>query len=146
MSETKIYSAINKPNENEKNKIVDFLFENLDEFGDPKEDIRRAIDYSIKEFSSFGGFTLVQQEGDVIVGAVVLNRTGMDGYIPENILVYIATHKAFRGRGIGKSLMRETIHYSRGDIALHVAADNTAKHMYTKLGFTNPYLEMRLKR
>ena len=70
----------------------------------------------------------------------------MSGYIPENILVYIATDKNSRGKGLGKILMAKTIDITQGDIALHVEADNPAKHLYEKMGFTNPYLEMRLKK
>jgi len=81
-----------------------------------------------------------------IKGVVVINHTGMGGYIPENILVYIAIHKNHRGEGLGKKIMSKAIEYAKGDIALHVEADNPAKHLYTKLGFTNPYLEMRLKK
>ncbi|MEZ5050412.1 MAG: GNAT family N-acetyltransferase [Saprospiraceae bacterium] len=79
-----------------------------------------------------------------IVGATVVNKTGMDGYIPENILVYIAIHKDFRGKGIGKKLMSKAIEMSNGDIALHVEPNNPAKILYEKLGFKNKYLEMRL--
>ncbi|MFT5981308.1 MAG: ribosomal-protein-alanine N-acetyltransferase [Flavobacteriales bacterium] len=75
-----------------------------------------------------------------------MNQTGMGGYIPENILVYIATHKDHRGTGLGKKLMSKAIEISEGDIALHVEANNPAQHLYSKLGFTNPYLEMRLKK
>ena len=81
-----------------------------------------------------------------IVGAVVVNKTGMEEYIPENILVYIATHNGFRGKGIGKALMKAVIQNCSGDIALHVEASNPARFLYSKLGFENPYLEMRLKR
>jgi ribosomal protein S18 acetylase RimI-like enzyme len=70
----------------------------------------------------------------------------MSGYIPENILVYIATHRDKRGQGLGKKLMSKAIEISQGDIALHVEADNPARFLYEKLGFTNPYLEMRLKK
>jgi GNAT superfamily N-acetyltransferase len=31
----------------------------------------------------------------------------MKDYIPENILVYIATHKELRGKGIGKAMMKK---------------------------------------
>jgi len=146
MIDIKIFDEVNKPTDLEKSEIVNFLFENLQEFGDPKIDIQKAIDYSVKEFISFGGFTMLIMENDIIVGATIINRTGMGGYIPENILVYIATHKDYRGKGFGKVLMQKAIDYSKGDIALHVEANNPAIHLYEKLGFTNPYLEMRLKK
>jgi len=67
----------------------------------------------------------------------------MKGYIPENILVYIAVHKELRGKGIGKELMNKAIQTAHGDIALHVEDDNPAKYLYESVGFKNPYLEMR---
>lgn len=146
MLRTKIFDAINKPTELEKKEIVNFLFVNLQEYGDPKKDIRKAIDYSTKEIISFGGFTMVLLKDKEIMGTVVINQTGMGGYIPENILVYIATNKDHRGEGLGKMLMEKAIEYAKGDIALHVEADNPAKKLYEKFGFTNPYLEMRLKK
>ena len=146
MVKTKIFNEQNKPSESEKSEVVDFLFDNLQEYGDPKHQIERAIDYSIKEFTSFGGFTMVLIEEEEIRAAVVVNKTGMDGYIPENILVYIATDKNHRGKGIGKKLLQSTIENAEGDIALHVDSDNPAKKLYEKFGFTNPYLEMRLKK
>ncbi len=146
MVRTKLFDAVNKPNNKEKEEIIDFLFDHLQEFGDPKKDIQKAIDYSLKEFTSFGGFVMLILDNNVLIGATVINQTGMGGYIPENILVYIATHKDYRGKGFGKMLMQKAIDYAKGDIALHVEANNPAKILYEKLGFTNPYLEMRLKK
>ncbi|MBI2280412.1 MAG: GNAT family N-acetyltransferase [Bacteroidetes bacterium] len=146
MIETKIFDAVNKPSEFEKKELIKFLFEHLGQYGDSKLDIQKAIDYSIKETSSFGGFTMIIQDDVNIKGIVVINQTGMGGYIPENILVYIATHKNHRGEGLGKDLMAKAIAHAKGDIALHVEANNPAKHLYEKFGFTNPYLEMRLKK
>lgn len=144
MSETKLFTPEFKPSANEKKEIVDFLFHNLDQFGDSKEDIEKAINYSLKESQSPGGFVIVSRESADISCAVVVNETGMKGYIPENILVYIATHKNMRGKGIGKMLMMEAINTAKGNIALHVEPDNPARYLYEKLGFTNKYLEMRL--
>lgn len=146
MIETIIFNTNNKPAAAQKSELVDFLFENLQEYGDPKNQIERAIDYSTEEFTSFGGFTMILKEEGEIRAAVVINRTGMDGYIPENILVYIATDKNHRGKGIGRKLIQKTIEETDGDIALHVDADNPAKRLYETFGFTNPYLEMRLKK
>lgn len=142
----KIFDAVNKPLGLEKAEIIDFLFKHLEQYGDPKEHIQKAIDYSIKEFVSFGGFTMVLKDEDVIKGAVVVNQTGMGGYIPENILVYIAIDGKYRGEGLGSKLMKKVIEFTKGDIALHVEPTNPAKGLYERLGFTNPYLEMRLKK
>lgn len=123
-------------------RIVDFLHTHLEQYGDPKDNIQACLNYVHER----GGFILLGIVEHEIVGAVVINETGMSGYIPENILVYIAMDKKYRGKGYGKELMSNAIKLCKGDIALHVEANNPAKFLYEKLGFTNPYLEMRLKR
>lgn len=123
--------------------VNEFLFKSLEEYGDPKSDINDAMNYSLGLENSPGGFVLVANDGDKVVGAVVVNRTGMKKYIPENILVYIATDPEYRGKGIGKKLMETAIETAEGSIALHVEPNNPAKGLYEKLGFTNKYLEMR---
>ncbi|MDQ3193251.1 MAG: GNAT family N-acetyltransferase [Bacteroidota bacterium] len=129
-----------------RNKIASFLFKHLDEFGDNVEAILKAINYALDDKPGQGGFIIVAHEADEIVGAVVVNETGMEEYIPENILVYIAVHNNYRGKGIGKILMQNAIANAKGSIALHVEPENPARHLYEKLGFTSKYLEMRLAR
>ena len=143
MIETKIFDAENKPDSKEKERIVDFLYDNLEQYGDPKSDIQKAVDYALRERPSFGGFVFVGYMENEIVGIVVINETGMQGYIPENILVYIATHKNYRGKGIGRFLLQETIKLTKGSIALHVEPENPARFLYKKVGFTSKYIEMR---
>jgi len=143
MIKTKVFNNNNKPTIEEKKVIVDFLYEHLDRFGDAREDIEKAVNYALSEFDSFGGFVLQALENEETACVVVVNQTGMKGYIPENILVYIATHKSLRGRGIGKELMLKAIEVADGNLALHVEPDNPARFLYEKIGFTNKYLEMR---
>ena len=142
MKSIKIYNNLNIPTDLEQNQIAQFLFTQLEEYGDPQHVIEKAIAYALK--ANPGGLVLAAMDGPILTGAVVLNRTGMESYIPENILVYIATHKDYRGQGIGKDLMLTAIEKAQGNIALHVEPDNSAKKLYEKLGFTNKYLEMRL--
>jgi [ribosomal protein S18]-alanine N-acetyltransferase len=125
--------------------INNFLFEHLGKYGDPKEQIRMAMDYALSKQKGRGGVIILAEENNKILGAVVVNETGMDAYIPANILVYIAVDESQRGKGIGKKLMEEAITQTAGGIALHVEPDNPAKKLYEKLGFTNKYLEMRLQ-
>jgi GNAT superfamily N-acetyltransferase len=146
MVQTKVFNTTNKPNFKEKDNIINFLFHNLQEYGDPKPDIEKAIDYALKETTSFGGFILVSYLEDEISGAVVVNQTGMKDYIPENILVYIATHENHRGKGIGKFLMQKAIDVAEGSIALHVEPENPARFLYEKVGFSSKYIEMRYKK
>ena len=124
-------------------EVNEFLFKSLQEYGDPKEDINAAINYALGDENAPGGFVLLAFEDDKILGSVVVNRTGMKKYIPENILVYIATAPECRGKGVGKKLMEMAIENAEGSIALHVEPNNPAKGLYEKLGFTNKYLEMR---
>lgn len=123
-----------------------FLFRHLGQYGDREEDIRRAIDFAMDGINRPGGFVVTAREEGELVGLVVVNHTGMGGYIPEHILVYIATHEEHRGKGLGRLLMERAIDAARGDIALHVEPDNPARKLYEKLGFTNKYLEMRFAR
>jgi len=144
--EYQVISSIDSATLLEKTEIANFLFEHLDQYGDKKEDIMKCLDYALSNFPHQGGFVLLAREKGEIVGAVVMNQTGMEGYIPENILVYIAVNSNQRGKGIGKTLMEKAINLAKGNIALHVEPDNPAKHLYEKLGFTNKYLEMRLNK
>lgn len=124
--------------------VATFLETHLEQYGDKKSDIMKCIDYAWKKEGGPGGFIVIGVENEEIVGAVIINRTGMKDYIPENILVYIAVHHNQRGKGMGRKLMNEAIGNCEGNIALHVEPDNPAKILYEKLGFTNKYLEMRL--
>ncbi len=126
--------------------VTQFLHEHLGPYGDKPEDIQRAIDYAMDGINRPGGFVLRAHDGDELVGVLVMNNTGMGGYIPEHILVYIATHEGHRGKGIGGMLMDAALETARGDIALHVEPDNPARKLYEKLGFTHKYLEMRFAR
>jgi len=139
-------NAINAPTFLQEKEVVDFLFKHLEKYGDPKPHIQMAIDYACSGHKGKGGFVVIGRLKNEIVGAIVINQTGMSGYIPENILVYIAVDGAVRGMGIGKQLMEKAIAMAKGDIALHVEPDNPAKKLYERLGFTNKYLEMRFKK
>ena len=142
----KTFTHQTPPSNSEKENIVSFLFDQLERYGDPADDIKKAIDYALQIDNKPGGIVITSWDENILTGAVVINKTGMDSYIPENILVYIATHRDYRGKGLGKELMKIAINTTEGDIALHVAPDNPAIGLYEKLGFVNKYLEMRLKK
>ena len=129
-----------------KNKFIDFLFKHLEKFGDSKDAISKSIDYAFSEDNGKGGFLLTAYNGDELVGELVMNKTGMEGYIPENILVYVAVDSACRGKGYGREICNKAIGLADGNVALHVEYDNPAKRLYERIGFTTKYAEMRLTR
>ena len=128
----------------QKNEIAEFLFNHLGQYGDPKDDIMKCLDYALDQSMHAGGFVVMAREEGKLLGALIMNKTGMSGYIPENILVYIAVDAEQRGKGIGGKLMDMAVKMANGAIALHVEPDNPAKKLYERIGFTNKYLEMRL--
>lgn len=132
----------------EKSEIIQFLSKHLEQYGDPPSQISDALNYAGGMDGKPGGYVITARENqnNNLWGAVIINKTGMGGYIPENILVYIATDKTHRGKGIGKSLMERAIKIADGNMALHCEPKNPAMHLYTKLGFTSKYLEMRLQK
>jgi ribosomal protein S18 acetylase RimI-like enzyme len=124
-------------------ELIDFLHTHLDRFRDDKIAIGKCLDYAFEKNAGKGGFVVTGHYDGKLVGAVVMNKTGMEGYIPENILVYIAVDASLRGKGIGRQLMEEAINRVEGDVKLHVEYDNPAKRLYERIGFTTKYAEMR---
>ncbi|MDR4988606.1 MAG: GNAT family N-acetyltransferase [Bacteroidales bacterium] len=141
-----LYTPKDKVPHDTKKEIADFLYEHLDQFGDKIEYIMKCIEFALDDKDKFGGFILTSRDEKKINGAVVVNKTGMGGYIPENILVYIAVNRSYRGKGIGKELMKRTLDHAEGDVKLHVEPENPARFLYEKIGFTSKYLEMRWTR
>lgn len=148
MKGVSLYTAAKKPTNSERLELVDFLFQQLGKYGDPKEDISKCLEFALEESpKALGGFALViYGEHQEILGATIVNKTGMSNYIPENILVYIAVDEKTRGQGIGKKLVQSVLETMEGSIALHVDRDNPAIHLYERLGFETKYLEMRYEK
>lgn len=139
-------NQINSPEELKEveiQEIIDFLHTHLDRFRDSKEAIGKCIDYAFSKNNGKGGFILTGYFDNQLAGVVVMNKTGMEGFIPENILVYIAVDEKFRGKGIGGEMIKEALNRSQGDVKLHVEYDNPAKRLYERVGFTTKYAEMR---
>jgi [ribosomal protein S18]-alanine N-acetyltransferase len=136
----------NFPGNFTRQNFVDFLFWHLERFGDTKDAINKSIDYAFSDAEGKGGFLLMASYEGELVGELVMNNTGMSGYIPDFILVYIAVDPKVRGKGIGRKIVEEAMKICNSDIALHVEYDNPAKRLYERLGFTSKYAEMRYKK
>jgi len=123
--------------------LTEFLHSSLKPYEDTPPDISSGIDYALSREPGRGGFVVLAAEGERLMGALVMLDTGMKGYIPENLLLFVAVSPAARGRGLGRRIIEHAISRCDGPVKLHVEYDNPAKRLYERLGFTSKYAEMR---
>lgn len=139
--------TINSVTELEKIATPDDFAEKLHEmlipFEDTIPDILSGINYAMDRSGNRGGFILAAMEENEIAGILVMLKTNMSGYVPENLLLYIAVDSNRRGRGTGTKLLKKALKLCSGDVKLHVEYDNPAKHLYQRMGFKSKYADMR---
>jgi ribosomal protein S18 acetylase RimI-like enzyme len=126
-----------------KEQLGKFLYESLKPYEDPYEVVLAGLDYALGNDPCRDGFVVVAHRDEAVLGAVVMLDTRMAGYVPENLLLFIAVEPQARGRGIGGSLLKRVFEETTGMIKLHVEKDNPARRLYERSGFESKYLEMR---
>jgi GNAT superfamily N-acetyltransferase len=123
--------------------VIRFFHETMKPYHDSIEDVASALDYALVPEKGQGGFVMLAHRGEKLLGALCMLKTGMGGYIPENILLFVAVLPETRGQGIGGRLIEHCLAETEGDVKLHVEYDNPAKRLYERLGFATNYAEMR---
>lgn len=126
-------------------QLTEFLHETMKPYEDKPGDIENAIDYAFSDEKFAGGFIMLVGLNERLAGALVMLNTGMSGYVPENILLFVSVHPDMRGHGIGSELIKRCCAECDGHVKLHVDFDNPAKRLYERLGFEHVYDEMRYK-
>ncbi len=124
-------------------RLVSFLHESLKPYEDTPEDIYSGVDHALGGATGPGGFLVLATRDHTPLGALVMLDTGMSGYIPENLLLFVAVHPDGRGQGLGKRIISKALDRCSGPVKLHVEYDNPAKRLYERIGFTSKYAEMR---
>ena len=124
-------------------RIAAVTYEWMHPFNDNINDTRRGILDALEGRPAPGGFIVTAAIDRQLAGICVMLRTGMTGYIPPNLLLFLAVDPERRRAGIGTELMKSALKYSDGPVKLHVESDNPAAKLYEKCGFTSAYLDMR---
>lgn len=127
-------------------KLAVFLNSVMKPYEDTIPDIERGLTYALSDDIGRGGFIILALEGEQLNGAVVILNTGMSGYVPAHLLLFIAVSPELRNHGIGAHLIEMAKEHCEGSIKLHVEPDNPALHLYERQGFHNKYLEMRFQK
>jgi len=123
--------------------LGEFLHESLKPYEDPLPVVLDGLDYALTDDPCRGGFALLAHADELLYGALVVLETGMRGYVPENLLLFVAVAPEARGHGIGGRLVRRAVEECPGQIKLHVEHDNPARRLYERCGFSSKYAEMR---
>jgi len=121
-----------------------FFHEKMKPYHDTRDDVARGLEYAFDP--ARGGFLVLAMQDRAPVGGLVMLRTHMSGYIPPNLLLFLAVEPTLRGRGLGGRLIGLAAARCEGDIKLHVEPDNPAVRLYGRAGFETKYLEMRWSR
>ncbi len=126
-------------------ELVTFFSTRMRPYHDTPEDVRRGVLRALSKNPGEGGFVLLVREerSGELVGGLTMLKTGMKGYVPENLLLFVAVDPHYRGRGIGGVLIRDALQRVDGAVKLHVEEDNPARRLYTRNGFQEKYVEMR---
>jgi len=130
----------------EKEAIIDFLMDNLDQYADSRENVSNAIEYGLSKFPYQGGFVLMAKLDGEIIGVSVVNRTNFEGYFAENILVFLAVSKANRRSGIAMHLIEQAKVYSKGSILVRLNSIEPNTSLFEKAGFEISQREFLFKR
>ncbi len=111
------YDAFTGISFSKKNAIVQFLQKHLENSWMENAAVLKAVEYAIKEIPSFGGFILTAEKNEEIVAALIVNKTGLSGLMPEYLAVLQATKPIAKSKLITRKLEEKAIVLSKGDIS-----------------------------
>jgi GNAT superfamily N-acetyltransferase len=123
--------------------LTTFFHETMKPYHDQLGDVERGLRFALDPERPGGGFAGLARLAGALVGGVVFLRTGMRGYVPENMLLFAAVDPELRGRGLGRALIERALARCKGAVKLHVEYDNPARRLYERIGFESKYAEMR---
>ena len=128
------------------NRIVNFTYRCQIASDDEIDNIFRSVDYALSPYKYQGGFVLLAENRDSIIGSVVINRTNMEGYVPKNLMVYFAADPDSAIPDLEKALLMKAIQLTSGEIAFHISIDSPVIDLLENVGFEKNFFEMRLKK
>lgn len=139
-----LFTPFDKPTYTATNQIIDFLSKHSSDVSRRnKEDIRKSLEYAIKERASHGGYITIIRDGYELVGVSILNKTGLEGILPDYILSHMAIDKKFgTGSDWEQLLLKKTLELCNGNVAFLVQANNPMVEACMEQGFEYKRLEL----
>lgn len=137
-----LFDAFTGVNPREKSAIVEFLMSNS--CNPSRSHINSALDYALKNKPSFGGFILCMYSPDnALIGIVVANKTGMEGYSPGFLFAYVAIDTQRQDfNDAADFLLQKALSYTDGEVAMRVEPGHPALKCFKQMGFKSKSLEL----
>ena len=133
MTSTKLYNSFPRMSYQKKIALINFIYFNQEGSSLNKSTITHLMDYALKEISSFGGFVVTEENEVEILGAMVVNNTGMEGYMPNNLIVASAFLQSPGKEGSKKRILQKIMHATRGDAALFIKNTHHQENIFNEL-------------
>jgi len=143
-SDIRLYNAGTDMDQWEKAAVMQFLYAHG--MGISYQAARNAVDCVLKHTPSFGGFILADWAGPRLRALVMVNRTGMSGFGPDNLISFAVVHEEEElpvSMFLLERLIRQAINLSDGEIAFHLPKKHPAIKLFQQLGFQQEYVELR---
>ena len=128
-----------------KERITRFIMDNTCEQDLQYENVFRSVEYALSLSKNQGGFILLAREDGDITGVLVINRTSMEDYIPENILIHLVIGPHINRNITGTKLLGMGIEITKGKIAVRLNKDHPDLSLYEIMGFRERYIEYQLQ-
>ena len=112
------YDAFTGMNASKKMALVNFLCAVNDIPSSEKKNITQSVDYALKDTVSFGGFIVSLEKANQFYGAVIVNKSGMGGWLPDHLVVVHGVAPVLAQEEIIALLLKEADKYARGNIAI----------------------------
>src|SRR5690606_11167151 len=139
------YDAYTRLSTMEAARLTNFIYGQQEEPKISQRAIGKAIQYSTKEIPGLGGYVFVLEEQGELLGLMVVNKTGMGDYIPENFIAFLTVRKEEKDSGTAQKLMDYALQYCKGDLAVHIEGQGNLDFLKNN-GFQLTHMEMRLNR
>lgn len=140
-----LFDAYTGVNSREKMAITDFLVAHTR--NPSRTHINAAIDYALKNKPSFGGFILTVYQQEHLAGVILANKTGMEGYYPAWVFVYVALDTHLQGyESIAQVLIQKALAHADGEVSIRVEPGHPALKAFKQLGFKSKTLELQFSK
>lgn len=135
MTSTKLYNSFPRMSYQKKVALVNFIYDYQENAAALNRSIiTHLIEYALKEVSSFGGFVVTEETDSELLGVMVVNNTGMEGYMPNNLIVASAFLPNMGKEGSRKRILQKIMHITRGDATLLVKNTHQQETTSNNLG------------